>query len=351
MNRPWIPCPTRIEGRFRWVVFEQGVALASACGAALALTLSACTTTTVSDETDALSKSATTLKAGTPSQEPTASAAAAKAVLIERLTTGGPSNLMANCGGDANSWRNSIIDAKTPKEEDAAYKALASVGTCPTVPSGLAAPPEDPSKKALDALNGYLDGLLAIVAAKDSNTVITAAMTLSTSVDQLATASKAPEPAQAASDFFAKLAGLALAQAQYDALRDAVSKADPVISAAAPDLVRALRIEQARQIAEVTADAKTAAAAVDGTLNSQSVRSDADRRLALYDRLSPILDQLTAAQNASRVDPASNVRAVVTAHHKLAKVLASNKGETKTVITNVEDLAGAAKGVLAQAAK
>jgi hydroxymethylpyrimidine/phosphomethylpyrimidine kinase len=112
-----------------------------------------------------------------------------------------------------------------------------------------------------------------------------------------------------------------------------------------------LRIEQAREIAEVTADAKAAAAAVDGTLNSQTVVSNADRRLALYDRFSPILDQLTAAQSASRVDPAASVRAVVTAHHKLAQAITSNKGETIALITNVEDLASAAQGVLAPAAK
>jgi len=315
---------------------------------ALSLWLGGCAITPDADETGALAKAAAAFKtqATATSPIPAANASVAKAALLRGLVQANPPAYSTTCYDAVSAWNQQVAQAAqgTAANEDAAYKQVDKIAPCgPFAPPAANAPPPLPIVAALDS---YFDGLQAIVAAKDTDAVVTASTSLATSTAALAKAANAPAPVQAAPGVFAKLATMALADAQYEALSKAVLDVDPLLDAATPPLVSALRVQQSFWASEVASDAAIGMTAINGALSDPAVKGDLTLRLALYDRVTPILDEFSQEQAASRTDPAAAVHGLMDAHHKLAAALKSNRGQLQAIIGNVIDIASSAQSLI-----
>lgn len=338
MGRSPLVADCALQARLLRILASTGILLA----------LGACTTATYSSETDALASAAQSFKAQTTavSPVPAADATAAKAVLIDQLVQAAPHPLYQACDQAAATARNAIVNATTTADEDAAYETLRQIQLCGANATPAVAPLSDKTDAVLTAINQYFDGLQAIVAAKDSSAVASASQALATSLTSLAVAANASAPAQAAPGFAAKLAGMVLAQAQYEALRQTVLDADPLFDAAAPGLVRALRLTQSLRASEVAQDASLGVAAINSALASSQATSQPTLRLQIYDRASPILEDLTQQLQATvQTDPADAVHALINAHHSLASALKSNRGQAQAILTAVMDIVSGAQAL------
>jgi hypothetical protein len=281
---------------------------------------------------------------------PAARAARSKAWTLAQLADNAPIEMTTGCGDDAQKANRVLVTSPGKDEEDAAYEALASVATCGLyadtgVAGGTSSQAADSA--TLKAIFDYCDGLQAIADAADTNDVIAATQKLSTSLTSLASAVDAPPRLQAAPAFFAKLAQIGLANAQYRALRHFVLEADPLFDPAQASLVRDLRIRRAIWIQRVAIESKSATEVARATLNDRRLMRRPRDRLAYFDRMQPVLADLAAQQAAAQSDPKSTVGALVQAHHKLATVLRTNKGQFASVASAVIDIASGGQALLA----
>ena len=337
-----------------------GAGVAAALLAA-GLLLAGCAITPYADETDSMGKAAAAFKsqATGPSPIPAARATLAKAVLLRGLVQGSPPPLTVTCGQTVGEWNRGVATdvgaavggpGADPTAMSAAYKAidgdfkaLGQIAPCGLLQGAPAMRPPTPA--VVKAMDDYFDGLQAIVGAKDSDEVVAASQTLSKSLSGLAKAAKAPAAVQAAPGFLAKLAKMALAEAQYAAVRHFVLEADLLFDPAAPALTSALRLQQGYWAAEVAQAATTGMVTLNATLNDPALARDPALKLTVWDRAGPILDEFVKEQADSRADPAPAVRALAEAHHKLAAAIRSGRGQASLILNNAADLAISAKAL------
>src|SRR3954470_6632121 len=206
-----------LGGRFRRMAMPNILAFRVAALAAMAGLSAACSTAPYAEETAALSDATAKFRAQADRASPIAAtnATVAKTAMLRGLVQGNPPPLPVDCGVLMADWASQVGRdvAAGPATVTATYKRRQQIPLCGVMgTSGGAAPEPLP---VVTALEEYLGGLEAIVEAKDTNEVVEASGALSASLGNLAKAAGAPAPVQAAPGFFAKLAKIALAQAQY----------------------------------------------------------------------------------------------------------------------------------------
>jgi hypothetical protein len=336
--------------------------MTSAAGSAtvialLSLVAAGCAITPYAEQTDAVGRAAATFKAQATglSPIPAVRATLSQAVMLRGLVQGAPPPLSFGCGQAVDALNRRVAadvgaGVSGPRANPAAYAAidrdyqdLRRVPLCGPFQEPRPAAPTAPA--VVTALDQYFDGLRAIVEAKDLDAVVRASETLSASLGSLASSAKAPAAVQAAPGFLAKVAKMAIAQAQYAAVRRYVLAADPLFDAAAPSLTSALRLQQGYWAAEVAQTAATGMITVNATLNDPALAKDPALKLTVWDRTRPILEAFDEEQEASRTDPAAAVRGLVNAHHALAASIRSGRGQASVVLNNAVGLATSAKAL------
>eukprot|EP01041_Mallomonas_annulata_P033166 gene33166-55751_t len=109
-----------------WLIAASVVMLAALTGCA--------TTAAYETESADLAKANAEIQkaVAAPSQIAVADSASAKAVLIQRLVTKGPSALPVKCHDAATAWETAFIDAKTSEARDKTYGGYKDLPTCPS---------------------------------------------------------------------------------------------------------------------------------------------------------------------------------------------------------------------------
>ncbi|MBV8593453.1 MAG: hypothetical protein JOZ27_04025, partial [Caulobacteraceae bacterium] len=207
-------------------------------------------------------------------------------------------------------------------------------------------PPEPPPLPIVAALDGYFDGLQSIAEAKDADAVADASAKAAQAIAGVAKAAGASAQFQAAPGFVAKLAKMAVARAQYVALRRAVLATDPLLPKAAPAIVAALRVRQSYYAVQVAEDGEIGMKVANATLRDTRVSRDPALELGLFQSMAPILDELAAEQTAAKADPAAAVRAMVEAHHALAVAVKDRERQAQTLLDNAVEIAGGAHDLI-----
>ena len=315
------------------------------------LLLAGCAIGPNSKETNALDTAARAFKASVATASPVIASEAEyrKAKALAKLLTGGVLVPDTGCAGTARAVRNALLRA-APADQDAVYADLDTVKPCSLegVEGAASAESPDADRPVIKALNAYFAGLAAIVSAGDSDAVAAASDRLTKAVGDLAQLGGAPAPAAAAVGFAGKLARMALANAQYAALRHAVLAADPRLAPAAPALIRILRLRQTAWAAQISEDARSVTTLASSALNDPRLISAPALRIEAYDRFAPTLDKLAEALAAARTDPADEVRALITAHHQLAVALRTRRGQSGNAMANAAEILTGAGGLLPQ---
>ena len=316
------------------------------CATISASGLSACTTAGVSTETTALNDAAAHFEAVATATSPISAAEAnvAQARMLQAAVGGSIEPLNVSCSAQMQALQakfTSDVAAGQPAETlNADYAALLSVPSCGP-PAAPAASPVEQIDLIVD-LNAYFTALEALGTAKDATTFDTAANGLSTAISGFAAAAGVGAPEQATAGVFSKLAQTALQDAEYQAMKRYVSDMDGLLARAAPAIVSALRVEQTYYMTVIENDAGESAGILNQVYQSPAVTRQSSTALAVYAASAPIITGIQSEQASARIDPATAVKALITAHHALLLALQSDKGQFPAIVSSVTDIANSA---------
>lgn len=341
---------------------------------AATLLLVSCNTTADTDELTKLQTAATTFsaQAAALAQPADASADQAAALNMRFVLSPVPLSIDTGCASrlvaDELAFNNSLNESSG--QQDAAFaKLLKSSSACsdispyvalqPTasppplvtqnrsVPTPIASVTFAP---ASDALSKYFTGIETLASATDVAGVEAAYGGLATTAGSLGTALKGPAYVGPAATLLGKIADTGLEAQQYEALRTIVLSMDPLLAQSAPTLIAQMRVQQGWDMLVVADEASDTAGLVTGELNEPTLVSNPAMRAQLYPSLRAPLDDANAKlATLSKSDPATAVRALVSAHHLLAEALRTNKGQFSSALIAAQSLAKAGQAVLAAA--
>ncbi|WP_321932217.1 hypothetical protein [Paraburkholderia guartelaensis] len=227
---------------------------------------------------------------------------------------------------------------------DADYAALLSAPSCGARAASGAAPEEQVA--LIVDLDAYFVALEALGTAKDETTFDKAATNLSASIASFAKGVGASAPEQAAPGIFSKLAQATLQDAEYQAMRKYVVDMDPLLAQNAPAVTSALRLQQAYYMTVVASDASESAGILNKLYRDPVVTKDRSTTLAFYAASVPIVAGFEGEQTSVRTDPATAVKALVTAHHALYAALQTDKEQFPAIVSSVTDLAASAGALI-----
>ena len=248
----------------------------------------------------------------------------------------------------AQGWSAVMLPERCAVRQQAVQAALAPQDVQGANPAAKPDP-----KYALDAyvaaLSEYAKNLKAITAANSLDDVNKALDGAGASLTSLVKAAKGPDVAAGVS-LETKLVGLALEQAQYEALRRSAREFDKAWDQVAPSVKTALRLREAQLIEDRATINFGYAASASAFLNSPRAYASPAERLQLFTTMNGKVDEAAARLEASKVDPAGAIDAFTNASGELTKALDDPKRQVGALQKEVQELQKLAEGLKAKPA-